>query len=86
MMEYILQEILGWTLSFFLQESHTEGLLLLIHVVNTGHTDPKERFVSIKVTPSNDRVLYVYVLSGYNTSKLLARGCFFKGLQNYIEN
>ena len=41
MIEYILQEILGWTLSFFLQESHTKRLLLLLHAVNTGHTDPK---------------------------------------------
>ena len=41
MIEYILQEILGWAPSSSLRESHTEGLLLLLHAVNTGHTDPK---------------------------------------------
>ena len=46
-------------------------------------TDPKERFVSIKVTPSNDRVLCVYASSGYSTREQLARGRFFEGLQGW---
>ena len=46
--------------------------------------DPKERFVSFKVIPSNDRVLYVS--SGHSTRKQLAVGRFFEGLKNYMEN
>ena len=48
-------------------------------------TDPKERFVSFKFTPSNDRVLYVYAPSGYSTKEQLDRGPFYEGLQNYME-
>ena len=47
-------------------DSHIKGLLLLLHLGLEGiievTTDPKERFVSFKVTPSNDRVLCVYAL------------------------
>ena len=39
-----------------------------------------------EVTLSNDRVLCVYVPSGYSTREQLARGRFFEGLQNYMEN
>ena len=49
-------------------------------------TDPKERFVSIKVTPSNDRVLCVYASSGYSTREQLARGRFFERLQVKIKH
>ena len=49
-------------------------------------TDLKWRFVSFKVTPSNDRFLCVYAPSGYSTRKLLARERFFEGLQNYMKN
>ena len=44
------------------------------------------RFVSFKVTPSNDRVLCIYAPSGHSTREQLARGHFFEGLQNYMEN
>ena len=37
-------------------------------------------------TPSNDRVLCVYTPSGYSTREQLARGRFFRGLHNYMEN
>ena len=49
-------------------------------------TDPKQVFVSFKVTPSNDRVLCIYSPSEHSTRKQLARGHFFEGLQNYMEN
>ena len=49
-------------------------------------TFSKERFASFKVTPGNDRVLCVYALSGYSDREQLARGRFFEGLQNYVEN
>ena len=49
-------------------------------------TDPKGRFVSFKLTPSNDRVLCVCAPSGYSTREQLNRGRFSEGLQNYMEN
>ena len=53
--------------SFFCPgDSHTKGLLALIHLglegVTQVDTDPKGRFVSFKVTPFNDRVFCVYTL------------------------
>ena len=70
-------------------DSHTKGLLVLLHSdleCATGiDIDPKLRFVFFKVTPSNDRVLYVYTDSGHNTRKQLTKGYFFEGLQNYME-
>ena len=41
---------------------------------------------SFKVTVSNDRVLCIYAPSGDSTREQLARGSFFEGLQNYMEN
>ena len=70
-------------------DSHTKGLLILFHLGLEGitevDTDVKERFVSFKVTPSNDRVLCVCAPPGYSTRKQLARGRFFEGLQNYMK-
>ena len=54
--------------------------------VTVADTDPKERFVSFKVTPANDRVLCVYVPSVHNTKEQIIRGHFFEGLQNYLKN
>ena len=72
------------------EDSHTKGLPVLLHLGLEGvaefATDPKGRFVSFKVTPSNDRVLCVYAPSVHNTREQLARGRFFEGLQNYTEN
>ena len=65
-------------------------MLVLLHPslegVDEADTDPKWRFVSFAVTPSNDRVLCVYVPSGHNTREQLAKGDFSEGLQNYMEN
>ena len=74
---------------FSLGDSLTKGLLVLLHLTLEGvtgvDTHPKERFVSFRVVPSNDRVLCVYALSEHSTREHLARGRFFEGLQNYIE-
>ena len=70
------------------EDSHTEGLLVLLHLglegVTKVDTDPKRRFTSFKVIPSNDRVLCVCAPWGHRTR--LAKGGFFEGLQNYMEN
>ena len=71
-------------------DSHTKGLLVLLHLGLEGitevDTDPKGRFASFKLTPSNDRVLCVYAPLGYSTREQLAKGRFFEGLQNYMDN
>ena len=71
-------------------DGHKKGLLVLLYLGLEGitkvDTDPKGRFVSFQVTPSNERVVCVYALSGYSTSEQLAKGRFFEGLQNYMEN
>ena len=41
--------------------------------------------MSLKFTPSNDRVLCVHVPSWYSTREQLDRGRFFEGLQNYLD-
>ena len=61
-------------------------MLVLLHLGPKVDTYSKGRFVSFKCTPSNDRVLCVYVPSGYSTREQLDRGRFFEGLQNYMEN
>ena len=66
---------------FSLLESHTEGLVFLLHPGHTDHTDPKGRFESFAVTPSNDRVLFIYVPLGHSNRKQLTRRRFFKGLR-----
>ena len=71
-------------------DSHTKGLLVLLHLGLEGttevNTDPKGRFASFKVTPSCEGVLSVYAPSGYSTREQLGKGSFFEGLQNYMEN
>ena len=75
---------------FSLEDSHTKGLLVLLHLglkgVTEVDTDPKGRFASFKVTPSNDRVLCVYAPSGYSTRGQSSRGRFFEELQNNMKN
>ena len=71
---------------FSLGDSHTKGHLSWFIWDLKIDTDAKGRFVSFKFTPSNDRVLCVYVPSGYSTREQLDRGRFFEGLQNYMEN
>ena len=41
--------------------------------------------MSFKVTPF-PRVLHAYAHAGYSNREQLARGRFFEGLQNYMEN
>ena len=63
-----IHHITGWVSPFFSPAySHTEGLLVLLLLGLEGDTevdnDAKRRFVSFKVTLSNDRALYIYALS-----------------------
>ena len=73
---------------FFPGDGHTKGMLFLLHLGLEGitevDTDPKGRFVSFKVTPSNESS--PCAPSGYSTREQLARGRFFEGLQNYMQN
>ena len=71
-------------------DSHTKGLLVLLHLglegVTEVDTDLKGRFVSFKVTPSNDRVFCVYAL-GVAPGNTCLEGVsrFFEGLQKHME-
>ena len=60
MIKYTIQEII-FPIFFSPGDTHTKGMLFLLHLGLEGitevDTDPKGRFVSFKVTPSNDRVL-----------------------------
>ena len=68
-------------------DSHTKALLHLgLEGVTEVDTDPKGRFLSFKVTLSNDRVLCVYTPSRDSTREQFARGRFFEGPQNYMED
>ena len=64
-------------------------MLFLLHLglegVNEADTNPKERFVSFKVTSSN-KSFSVCAPSGYSNREQLARMRFFEGLQNYMQN
>ena len=71
-------------------DSHTEGLLVLLHPSSEGvtevDTDAKRRFVSFKVTPFNNKVLSVYAPSWHSTREQVASKRFFEGLQIYMGN
>ena len=86
MIKYSMWEIICSAPSFFLLESHTEELFVLLHPRHTDDTVSIRRFVSFTFTPSNDRVLCFHAPSGYNTRKQLTGVRFFEGLQNYTEN
>ena len=66
---------------FSLGEIHTKGCLSCFIWDLKIDTDAKGKFLSFKFTPSNDRVLYVYAPTGYNTREQLDRGRFSEGLQ-----
>ena len=72
------------------RDNHTKGFVLLLHSGLEGVTkveaDPKRRYVSFKVTPSNKRVFFVYATSGHKIREHLVREHFFEGLQNYMES
>ena len=71
-------------------DSHTKGMIFLLHPGLEGitevDTDPKGRFVSFKVTPSNDRVLPLQGIAPENSLLGRGGGHFFEGLQSYIQN
>ena len=70
--------------------SHTKRFIAQLRPgfegVTEVDTDPKGRFVSFKVTLSNNRVLYVCAPKIHNTREQLVKGRFFERLQNYMEN
>ena len=63
MIKYTIQEIIDWVPSLSPRDTHTKGMLFLLHLSLEGvtevDTDPKERFVSFKVTTSNEGSLFV---------------------------
>ena len=69
--------------------SHTRGMLFLLHLGLEGitevDTNPKGRLVSFKVTPSNEKVMFV-PLRGIAPKNSWLGGRFFEGLQNYMQN
>ena len=72
-------------LEMFTQKNRLSCFMRILTGVIEVDTNPKRRFVSFKVTPSNDWGLCVYPPLGHNTREELARGHFFEGLQNYTE-
>ena len=64
-------------------------MLFLIHLglesITEADIDPEGRFVSFKVAPSNDSSLFV-PLKGIAPENSWLGGCFFEGLQNYMQN
>ena len=71
-------------------ENHSKGLLVLLFVspecIAEVDIDPKGRFGTFNATLCNDRALFVYASSRYNTREQLLREHFFEELQNHIEN
>ena len=80
----IHQIVNNWLGHIFLspRNIHTKGLLGQLHPglegVTEVDTDPKGRFVSFKITLSNDRVLYVCSPSGHNTREQLIKDVSLK--------
>ena len=68
-------------ISFFPGDGHTEGMLFLLHLDLEGitevDTDPKGRFVSFKVTTSNESSLFV-PLQGIAPESSWLGGAFLK--------
>ena len=82
----------NWLGPIFFSPGNTfsKDILILLHPgfidVTEVDIDPKERFVSFKVAPSNDRVLCIYAQLGHSNRQELARRHFFKELQTYVES
>ena len=74
---------------FFPRDSHTKGVIVLLHMSLEGitdvDTDAKERFVFFKVTASNERVLCVCAPFGHSSREHLTRVRFFEGLHELYE-
>ena len=66
-------------------DTHTNGMLFLLHLglegVTEVDTDPKERFVSFKVTTSNESSLFV-PLQGIAPESSWLGGAFLKDYKN----
>ena len=69
-------------ISFAPGDTYSKGMLILLHTgfddVTDVDTDPKGRFVSFKVAPSNDRVICTYTPLGHSNREQLARDAFLK--------
>ena len=69
-------------------DTYTRRMFFLLHLglegVTEVDTDPRDRFVSFKVTTSNESS--VYAPSGYSTIEQLAKWYFFEGLEKYMQN
>ena len=85
LIKYTIQEIIGWV-QYFFPQGHTKELLVLIHLglegVTEVDTDLKGRFLTFKVTFSNDSDY----APGDSTREQLTTGRFLEGLQNCMEN
>ena len=77
----------SWLGPIFLSpgDAHTKGMLFLLHLglegVTEVDTDPKERFVSFKVTTSNESSLFV-PLQGIAPESSWLGGAFLKDYKN----
>ena len=80
MIKYTIQEIIDLAPSFSLLEIVTQKecffCFIWVFKVSEVDADPKGRFVSFKVTPSNE--FSACVPSEYSTREQLARGDFLK--------
>ena len=88
MIKYTIQEII-FPIFFSPGDTHTKGMLFLLHLGLEGVTevdsDPKERFVSFKVTTSNEGSLFVPLQSIAPESSWLW-DAFFEVLQKNMQN
>ena len=82
MIKYTIQEIIDWVPSFSLLEIaiQKECFLCFIWVLKVSEvdTDPERRFVSFKVTTSNESSLFV-ALQGIAPENSWLAGAFMKG-------
>ena len=87
MIKYTIQEIIS--IFFSPGDSHTKGMLFLLHLGFEGitevETDPKRMFVFFKVTAFNENSLFM-PLQGVAPENSWLEGRFFEGLQNYMQN
>ena len=85
MIKYTIQEIIDWAPSFSLLEIaiQKECFLCFIWVlkISEADTDPERRFVSFKVTTSNESSLFVPLQSIAPESSWLG-GAFLKDYKN----
>ena len=89
MIKYTIQEII-FAIFFSPGGAHTKGMLFLLHLGLEGvtgvDTDPKKRFVSFKVTTSNEGSLFV-PLQGIAPETSWLGGTFLKYLKKiFLQN